>query len=469
MLKKFFIFTFLFLLVFQFSNLQAATINGVDLENSEEILNLLKSYNNVALKYENGQYYYRQVTISNGEYQFGNSGIWSAFPYDYEKFIIIQGTYGQFYGYFLESDVEVIFKNNNFYSYVEKQTVRSDFHFASNFMSGFSNPILQNDMALFHSALIPSGGIKNVYSSFDVYDESGNLALKGYNPFTGEGASKELIVNFSYYNDYTKCHITADLKNGDFSDKIYYSTIPPSIVDGSLEVKQELPKAGIDLNYNTILYFQAEDSEGNIIDTKSININKLNLLSPDLFKVSVNFSKNLMPGVTQCEVIPSLDLKVSGYDIYYKISDIESDSATGDIRSSTNHLATTFTYIDNNTKMVYWNGADATFLLTFQIKNHETGSIALTKTVQIHLSKDSINGGDIIGGSTNGEDDPSISDDFNNSFGGLNENSSLSDFLNAAKSSLSIIGECFKILPGYIWRMFSVILIICIALRILGR
>ena len=393
MLKKFFIFIFLFLLVFP-TNLQAATINGVELENSEEILNLLKSYNNVALKYENGQYYYRQVTITNGEYQFGNSGIWSAFPYDYEKFIIIQGTYGQFYGYFLESDVDVIFKNNNFYSYVEKQTSRSEFYFASNFMSGFSNPILQNDMALFDSALIPSGGIKNVYSSFDVYDESGNLALKGYNPFSGEGASKELVVNFSYYNDYTKCHITADLKNGDFSDKIYYSTMAPSIVDGSLEVKQELPKAGIDLDYNTILYFQAEDSEGNIIDTKSININKLNLLSPDLFKVTVNFLKDSSTNIIQCEIIPSLDIKLSGYDIYYKVSDISNG-----LSSYTNHLSFDFSYIDNNTKMIYFNSKDTNFLLTFQIKNRENNSVVLTKTLQVQLSDKFLNGGSVSGDS----------------------------------------------------------------------
>ena len=451
MLKKFFILTFLFLLVFT-NNLQAvkaATINGVELKNSEEILNVLKSYINVTLKYENGQYYYRQVSITNGEYEFANSGIWSAFPYDYQKFIIIEDIYGRYYGYFLEEDVEVIFKNNNFYSYVEKQTVRSEFTFASNYMSGFSNPILQNDTALFHSALIPDGGIKNVYSSFDVYDESGNLVLKGYNPITGEGREKELVVNFSYYNDYTKCHITADVENGDFSDKIYYSD--KFINESQEHLKKEFPKDGLDIDYNTVLYFQAEDFEGNIIDTKSITINKLDKLSSDMFNVSVTFSKSDTTLNQTCTVIPSLNENLNGFKIFYKISNVSDD-----LFSSTNHLSQEFVEINNNTTMNFNTTEQTNFLITFDIRNSNNVNV-LYKTVQIKFSYSPSADFDIS------------EDDFANDFSNLDENSTFEDILNSAKNSLSVFANIFNLFPRFFWGMISVVVFVCFLLRILRR
>ena len=450
MIKKIFIFIFLFLLIVT-NNLYAATINGVELENSDEILNVLKSYINVTLKYENGQYYYRQVSITNGEYEFANSGIWSAFPYDYQKFIIIKDIYDQYYGYFLEEDVEVIFKNNNFYSYVEKQTVRSEFYFASNFMSGFSNPILYNDTALFHSSLIPDGGIKNVYSSFDVYDESGNLALKGFNPFTGEGASegasKELIVNFSYYNDYTNCYITADLKNGDYNDKIYYS----DNLDNFDQFKKEYTGSGFNIDYNTVLYFKAIDVDGNIIATKSISINKLNKLSTDMFNVSVTFSKSQTSLNQTCIVIPSLNENLNDFKIFYKISNV-----TDDLFSSTNHLSEEFVEINNNTSMNFNTSEQTTFLITFDIRNANNVNV-LYKTVQIKFKY------------SPGADFDISEDDYENDFSNLDENSSIMDILNVAKDTLEIFGCIFDMIPGFFWGMLSVVVFVCFLLRIMGR
>ena len=62
----------------------------------------------------------------------------------------------------------------------------------------------------------------------------------------------------------------------------------------------------------------------------------------------------------------------------------------------------------------------------------------------------------------------STNDSFS-AFNSLNENSSIKDVINSSKAGISVIGECFTVLPGWIWALVSIGLIVAIVLRILGR
>ena len=53
--------------------------------------------------------------------------------------------------------------------------------------------------------------------------------------------NSDLQLSYEYNEDFTECHIIATLKNGAFTDKIYYSNIMPSISGQGLLTKNGFP------------------------------------------------------------------------------------------------------------------------------------------------------------------------------------------------------------------------------------
>lgn len=53
--------------------------------------------------------------------------------------------------------------------------------------------------------------------------------------------SSDLQLSYEYNEDFTSCHINATLKNGAFTDKIYYSNLAPSISGQGLLTKRGFP------------------------------------------------------------------------------------------------------------------------------------------------------------------------------------------------------------------------------------
>lgn len=54
-------------------------------------------------------------------------------------------------------------------------------------------------------------------------------------------SNSDLVLTYEYNEDNTECHIDATLKNGAFTDKIYYSNIAPSISGQGLITKKAFP------------------------------------------------------------------------------------------------------------------------------------------------------------------------------------------------------------------------------------
>lgn len=254
-----------------------------------------------------------------------------------------------------------------------------------------------------------------IYSTCDLYKvtdrdeamqedlpENAELITSSMEDDTIGDPNSRLQVTYEYNEDNTECKINATIKDGSFTDKIFYSNYMPGIT-GELLTKIPFPIDGITITDNQSLFFQAEDKDGNIIATNSISIYNIGKLSSDLFNVTFNFSKG--SGVTSwVTVLPSIaDNQSIYYDLYYKI-------VTDDLFASTSgHFAKDYTRINNNEKMSYESTIDCKFTLFFEIRNSVTGEVALTKSYDVFLSMaagsgihDDSNGG-ITGGTVNGE------------------------------------------------------------------
>lgn len=129
--------------------------------------------------------------------------------------------------------------------------------------------------------------------------------------------------------------------------------------------------------------------------------------------------------------------------------------------------------------MVFNTISGAKFTIYFELRNKIDSSVALTRSYNVDLkaanvaqggitgSEDNSGGSGVTGGTTNGEEDPSLSPDY--SYNSNYEKMSLDDLINLAKESFSTFQAAFSILPGYIWGTVLILLGVCIALRILGR
>lgn len=74
----------------------------------------------------------------------------------------------------------------------------------------------------------------------------------------------------------------------------------------------------------------------------------------------------------------------------------------------------------------------------------------------------------ISGGTINGENDPTLGQS-GSYFNGINENSSFSDIIASVKETFSLFALIFSAVPSFIWVLVTTGLVVCIALRILGR
>lgn len=220
--------------------------------------------------------------------------------------------------------------------------------------------------------------------------------------------NSRLQVTYEYNEDNTECKINATIKDGSFTDKIFYSNYMPG-PSGHLLTKQPFPIDGITVTENQSLFFQAEDKDGNIIATNSISIYGIGKLNPELFIVDIDVESGGHAYFTP-------RLLNSGYiynDIYCKIDNVSGLRITKDgFNLDLTDYASEFAEGKLISSGQTWNIAnfsfsDCTFNIHFEIKNRETGVTMLTKTYNLTIklkSNGSINGGTI----NSGQDDEEI-------------------------------------------------------------
>lgn len=220
--------------------------------------------------------------------------------------------------------------------------------------------------------------------------------------------NSRLQVTYEYNEDNTECKINATIKDGSFTDKIFYSNYMPG-PSGHLLTKQPFPIDGITVTENQSLFFQAEDKDGNIIATNSISIYGIGKLNPELFIVDIDVESGGHAYFTP-------RLLNSGYiynDIYCKIDNVSGLRITKDgFNLDLTNYASEFAEGKLISSGQTWNIAnfslsDCTFNIHFEIKNRETGVTMLTKTYNLTIklkSNGSINGGTI----NSGQDDEEI-------------------------------------------------------------
>ena len=273
--------------------------------------------------------------------------------------------------------------------------------------------------------------------------------------------NSRLQVTYEYNEDNTECKINATIKDGAFTDKIYYSNDMPSISGQGLITKKAFPIDGITIIDNQSLFFQAEDKDGNIIATNSVSINGLGRLSEDKFSVKFEFNNNKM------DFTPSISMdQYVYYSIFFKLSNSDFiESSDFNNLSENNQVENNYTY-----RIISTSDKEITFDIIFEIMNNKTGSICLTKSYKIRLSKysiDSVGEGIIVGGIIGDRPSGVVGD--NESIGDIdwsfsNSVNNIKDFFNNAKEFFNLVLIFINDLPGWIVAPLYTLLIFAVIL-----
>lgn len=273
--------------------------------------------------------------------------------------------------------------------------------------------------------------------------------------------NSRLQISYEYNEDNTECKINATIKDGSFTDKIYYSNDMPSISGQGLITKKAFPIDGITIIDNQSLFFQAEDKDGNIIATNSVSINGLGRLSEDKFSVKFEFNNNKM------DFTPSISMdQYVYYSIFFKLSNSDFiESSDFNNLSENNQVENNYTY-----RIISTSDKEITFDIIFEIMNNKTGSICLTKSYKIRLSKysiDSVGEGVIVGGIIGDKPSGVVGD--NESIGDIdwsfsNSVNNIKDFFNNAKEFFNLVLIFINDLPGWIVAPLYTLLIFAVIL-----
>lgn len=321
------------------------------------------------------------------------------------------------------------------------------------------------------------------YSDVYLYESySSDIKYQVLKKFVSRGGNiydKNSKINISFkYNDIkTLCHVDVTIKDGNFTDKLFYSNYVPGI-NGELNVgKTEFPRDGLDLTTNISLFFQAEDKDGNIIAKNGLSITGIGSLSYEDFNVKfdmINRNETFICTYKNINMAPYYDiyLTVDGFEVY-RMSIVDSYNLI-----NTNIDYSTEQKINNNTlyNVNATLGADLNF--KFKVVNNTTNKVVIIKSYSLHIPAKlhddlNISGGTITDSNGNTSDMNSSNDsnitNSNNMFGNINSNSSFSDIISSVEETFRSFGMFFSIFPSFIWAIISSGLIVLIVLRVLGR
>lgn len=296
----------------------------------------------------------------------------------------------------------------------------------------------------------------------DTLPENAELIISGsMEDDTIGDLNSRLQITYEYNEDNTECKINATIKDGAFTDKIYYSNDMPSISGQGLITKKAFPIDGITIIDNQSLFFQAEDKDGNIIATNSVSINGLGRLSEDKFSVKFEFNNNKM------DFTPSISMdQYVYYSIFFKLSNSDFiESSDFNNLSENNQVENNYTY-----RIISTSDKEITFDIIFEIMNNKTGSICLTKSYKIRLSKysiDSVGEGAIVGGIIGDKPSGVVGD--NESIGDIdwsfsNSVNNIKDFFNNAKEFFNLVLIFINDLPSWIVAPLYTLLVFAVIL-----
>lgn len=81
-----------------------------------------------------------------------------------------------------------------------------------------------------------------ILTNFDLKDNNNNIFIGNSQDDTIGNPSSNLQLSYEYNEDYSECKINATLKNGQFTDTIFYSNYMPSISGQGLLTKVLFPR-----------------------------------------------------------------------------------------------------------------------------------------------------------------------------------------------------------------------------------
>jgi hypothetical protein len=101
-----------------------------------------------------------------------------------------------------------------------------------------------------------------LYTNFDIYHDNTFTNVEwSANNIQDDSISNpnsRIQITYNYNEDFSNCNINATLKNGAFSDKLFYSSSMPGF-NGQFVTKKAFPIDGLVLTENQPVFIQAQD------------------------------------------------------------------------------------------------------------------------------------------------------------------------------------------------------------------
>lgn len=315
-----------------------------------------------------------------------------------------------------------------------------------------------------------------------LYDTDGSCLLSDvyqvpeYN-IQVENANKSIEYELNYSDDYTYATLTANLKNGEFSDKLVYSQFSSlNISTGKLEYGYQNFSGSLKITTNGKYYFYALDSLGNVFDTVVVTVSDIFNFQDSDFSYSIKNESSLHGGY-KLNITPKVSNWSSKVDIMYSI-ELTSGHNLATVNVDTEY--SDLSYVDSiigsygsDTSLGaprYYNGRvmsgdtirifsadnnvnDLKGNITFKIYKKSDNSLIFDKTYTLSVS--AFTSGNIVGGDSGNvsgslPSDSENSNDFtNNDYGDVSW-SDVEDYVGTSGSFWTIVKNILNNLPKWI-------------------
>ena len=310
-------------------------------------------------------------------------------------------------------------------------------------------------------------------------DSNQNLKFKDGSDVILKSDDTVISTYLTYNDSFTQATLSAEVLYATGNETLYYSDdmiFNTGLESSSSGTQHSGGGASFDndlfkkytgsLTYseNKVVVFRVLDSDGNIINSTSVNITDIGTLNSVDFDVDFDTSH-------EGYLIFTPNLKSSN-NAYFSIY---SNYYTKSVRADSEHFFVSrgsvisdssddeYSLLSNNeTITLKYTGVGYINLdFSFEIRNKSTGKVVLTRKYSFKIKGDSkatLN--DIT---ENGKSIDCIG------LSSLNEKSSINDIINSVKTTFNTFGDMFALLPGFIWAFLGVVLVVLVVLRILGR
>ncbi len=253
----------------------------------------------------------------------------------------------------------------------------------------------------------------------------------------GEEKALDLDVLYSQ-PDKDFATVTADITNGFYSDKIYYTDNTPVLGIFPPTTLWKEYTTPLPVLKNSVIWFEARTTTGQVIDRKSIDISEISTVAEGEFNISTQYSNNGFTNIAK--FYPNIqNYGNTRHNIYYDFTtDTNANNFTIKINGETK--GATGTILSGETLEIssLTSNPNSNNNISFSLVNKSDNNIVDTKSYNFTFTQTLASGEGNL--PTLDPNDPT---------------GSITSFMNNAQSIFNLFGEIFKSFPTWFTSLLS--------------